>query len=71
MTKRVETMLEQPDDLAGLRKAAHDAPLNKVFTDHKGRRHLGTHSMAWARAGREWCNASRPAMIDAALAEGE
>lgn len=40
-----------------LRRAAHEAPMNKVFTDHKGRRHLGTHSMAWASAAREYAKA--------------
>jgi hypothetical protein len=45
------------DEIERLRSAAHDAPLNKMFTDHKGHRFLGTHSTAWARAGREWSNA--------------
>lgn len=47
---------------AELLKAAHDAPMNKVGMDHKGRRFLATHSMAWAKAGREWCEARRAAL---------
>jgi hypothetical protein len=42
------------DELKRLREAMHNAPLNKVFTDHTGHKHLGTHSMAWARRSREW-----------------
>jgi len=51
-------------DLAGLiereiasRKAAHEAPLNKIFQNHTGHRFLGSHSMAWATASREWAEA--------------
>lgn len=40
-----------------LRAAAHDAPMNKVFKDHKGRMSLGSHSMAWADASRAWMEA--------------
>jgi len=40
-----------------LRREMHEAPLNKVFQDHNGHRHLGTHSTAWARKSREWCDA--------------
>lgn len=45
-------------DAESLRKAAHEAPMNKVFTDHKGRKFLATHSMAWASASRAWMAAS-------------
>ena len=38
-----------------LREAMHNAPMNKVYTDHKGNRSLGTHSNAWAKASREYC----------------
>lgn len=54
-------------ELERLREAAHEAPLNKIFTDHKGNRSLGTHSMAWARASREYgeaLRASYPVNID-------
>lgn len=40
-----------------LRQEMHDAPLNKVFTNHDGSRHLGTHSNAWAAKSREWSEA--------------
>lgn len=35
----------------------HEAPLNKVFTNHDGSRHLGKHSNAWAAKSREWAEA--------------
>ena len=41
-------------DIDELRRAAHEAPLNTVHQDHKGNRSLGTHSMAWAKASREY-----------------
>ncbi len=44
-------------EIKRLRKLAHEAPMNKVHTDHKGNKSLGTHSMAWARASREWSEA--------------
>jgi hypothetical protein len=44
-------------DLEKLRAAAHEAPMNKVFQDHDGHRFLGSHSMAWAKASREWMEA--------------
>ncbi len=50
-------MSERDDDwraVEALRKAAHEAPMNPVFQDHKGRRSLGEHSMAWASASRTW-----------------
>lgn len=47
------TPLEQARaDVAYWREMAHGAPLNKVFTDHKGRKSLGSHSTAWAEASR-------------------
>lgn len=45
------------EHLEELRRQAHEAPLNKVGMDHKGHRHLLTHSMAWATASRRWCEA--------------
>jgi len=42
------------EKIAAAAKAMREAPMNKVFTDHKGRQFLGTHSNAWARASREW-----------------
>lgn len=59
-------MSEMVEKLESLRKAAHDAPLNRVGMDHKGRRFLSTHSTAWAKASREYF-----AAIDAALSEVE
>lgn len=47
-----------------LREEMHSAPMNKVFQDHTGHRHLGSHSMAWAQKSREWCEAK--ALLDAA-----
>lgn len=45
-------------DLAALseiaRREAHEAPMNKVYQDHTGHRFLGTHSTAWASAGRRY-----------------
>lgn len=35
-------------------KAMREAPFNKVFTDHRGNKSLGTHSNAWAKSSREW-----------------
>jgi hypothetical protein len=49
-----ETLKDRCDRL---RKEMHEAPLNKVFQDHDGHRHLGTHSNAWATKSREWCDA--------------
>lgn len=43
---------------------AQEAPMNKVFTDHKGQKFLGTHSMAWARASREWSEEKEKAQKD-------
>lgn len=48
-----ETLVEKAERL---RREMHEAPLNKVFQDHDGHRHLGTHSTAWARKSREWCD---------------
>lgn len=59
-------MSEMVEKVEVLRKAAHDAPLNRVGMDHKGRRFLATHSMAWAKASRDYF-----AAIDAALSEVE
>lgn len=42
------------NDIEAARRAAHDAPLNTVHTDHKGRRSLGTHSSAWWKASRRY-----------------
>lgn len=53
-------------ELEKLREAAHTAPMNPVFTDHKGRKTLGLHSMAWASASRAYC-----AAVDRALAAKE
>jgi len=53
MTNRAELEAE----VARLRKEAHDAPLNIVHQDHKGRRSLGSHSMAWASASRRYFEA--------------
>jgi hypothetical protein len=40
-----------------LKKQMHEAPLNKIFMNHDGTRHLGTHSTAWADRSREWAEA--------------
>lgn len=40
--------------LERLRRAAHEAPMNRIAQDHKGRRSLATHSMAWAAASRAY-----------------
>lgn len=47
----IETMKAMRDKLAD---EMREAPLNPVFTDHKGRKSLGNHSSAWARKSREW-----------------
>lgn len=47
-------MSEQVEALA---KKMRGAPLNKIFTDHKGRKSLGSHSTAWARFSKEWAEA--------------
>lgn len=36
---------------------AHSIPMNKVFETHLGKKFLGTHSMAWAKASREYMKA--------------
>lgn len=54
-------------ECAKLRAAMHDAPMNKMFRDHTGHRHLGTHSTAWADRSREWCRAKD--RLDALLAK--
>jgi len=51
----IERLIEaQTAKCARLREEMHSAPLNKVFQNHDGSRHLGTHSMAWASRSREW-----------------
>lgn len=42
-----------------LRAAAHGAPMNRVFKDHKGRMSLGSHSMAWADASNKYMESLR------------
>ena len=37
-------------DIEALRKAAHEAPMNKIHMDHKGRKSLATHDQSWAKA---------------------
>ena len=46
-----------PEELENLRKLAHEAPMNTVHTSHKGNRSLGSHSMAWAQASRDYFKA--------------
>lgn len=53
--ERHEKALEA--EISRLETLMHEAPLNKVFQDHHGHRHLGTHSNAWATRSREWCDA--------------
>lgn len=48
------------EKIEALKKEAHDAPMNKVFEDHDGHRHLGSHSNAWAEAGRRYADAVCP-----------
>jgi hypothetical protein len=45
------------DKIEELRRAAQEAPMNKVFETHEGHRFLGTHSRAWADAGRRYADA--------------
>lgn len=35
-----------------LEEAAHDAPLAKVYEDHRGHRFIGVHTDAWWKASR-------------------
>jgi hypothetical protein len=50
-----------PDEIISetekLRKAAHEAPLAKVYEDHKGRKFIGVHTDAWWKTSREWMKA--------------
>jgi len=41
------------------KEAAQSAPMNKMYTDHKGHRFLGSHSTAWAVASREVSDITR------------
>lgn len=47
-----------------LRKIAHEIPMNRVYETHTGRKFLGTHSMAWARASREWMKSLKKDELD-------
>lgn len=42
-----------------LRTLAHEAPLAKVYEDHKGRRFIGVHTDAWWKASREYMKAMK------------
>jgi hypothetical protein len=44
-------------DIEALRKAAHEAPMNKIHMDHKGRKSLATHDQSWAKASRAYFEA--------------
>lgn len=65
------TLEELEDRIAAARERAHTASMNQVGEDHRGRRSLLTHSMAWANASREYAELLRRARITALEEEGK
>lgn len=44
-------------EIERLREAAHNAPLAKIYEDHRGRKSIGIHTDAWWKASREYATA--------------
>lgn len=51
------TITELEAECERLRTLAHEAPLAKIYEDHKGRRSIGVPTSAWSDTSRNYMNA--------------